>query len=73
MKRLGFNIVMLGMIASGKETQANILKKKYPLKFVETGVYSRKLLKEKSKDGEQIRAWLTDMADYLRKVEIVYE
>src|SRR5688572_18606656 len=55
MKRLGFNIVMLGMIASGKETQANILKKKYPLKFVETGVYSRKLLKEKSKDGEQAR------------------
>ena len=51
MKKLGFNIVLLGQTASGKETQANILKKKYALKFVETGVYSRKLLKEKSKNG----------------------
>ena len=55
MKRLGFNIVLLGMIASGKETQANVLKKKYALKFVESGVFSRKLLKEKSKDGDWAR------------------
>ncbi|OGI64979.1 hypothetical protein A3A95_02410 [Candidatus Nomurabacteria bacterium RIFCSPLOWO2_01_FULL_39_18] len=55
MKRLGFNIVLLGMIASGKETQANILKKKYALKFVESGVYWRKLLKEKSVDGDWVR------------------
>jgi adenylate kinase family enzyme len=55
MKKLGFNIVLLGMIASGKETQANILKKKYALKFVETGVYSRNLLKEKSKNGDLAR------------------
>jgi len=55
MKRLGFNIVLLGMITSGKETQANILKKKYALKFVETGVYSRKLLKEKSRNGAWAR------------------
>lgn len=55
MKKLGFNIVLLGMIASGKETQANVLKKKYALKFVETGVYSRKLLKEKSKNGDLAR------------------
>ncbi len=55
MKKLGFNIVLLGMIASGKETQANILKKKYALKFVESGVYSRTLLKEKSKDGDWAR------------------
>ena len=55
MKKLGFNIVLLGMIASGKETQANILKKKYALKFVESGVYSRKLLKEKSKNGDWAR------------------
>jgi adenylate kinase len=55
MKKLGFNIVLLGMIASGKETQANILKKKYALKFVETGVYARKLLKEKSPDGDIAR------------------
>ena len=55
MKRLGFNIVLLGMIASGKETQANILKKKFALKFVESGVYTRNLLKEKSKDGDIAR------------------
>jgi adenylate kinase family enzyme len=55
MKKLGFDIVLLGMITSGKETQANILKKKYALKFVETGVFSRKLLKEKGKDGEKAR------------------
>ena len=55
MKKLGFNIVLLGMIASGKETQANILKKKYALKFVESGVYTRKLLKEKSKIGDWAR------------------
>jgi adenylate kinase len=55
MKKLGFNLVLLGMIASGKETQANILKKKYALKFVESGVHWRKLLKEKSTDGDLIR------------------
>ena len=55
MKKLGFNIVLLGMITSGKETQANILKKKYALKFIETGVYSRKLLKEKSVNGDLAR------------------
>ena len=55
MKKLGFNLVLLGMIASGKETQAHILKKKYALKLVETGVYSRKLLKEKSKNGDWAR------------------
>lgn len=55
MKKLGFNVVLLGMIASGKETQANILKNKYSLRFVESGVYTRKLLKEKSKNGEWAR------------------
>ncbi|MFA5841262.1 MAG: nucleoside monophosphate kinase [Candidatus Paceibacterota bacterium] len=55
MKKLGFDIVLLGMITSGKETQANILKNKYALKFIETGVFSRKLLKEKGKDGEKAR------------------
>lgn len=55
MKKLGFNIVLLGMIASGKETQANILKKKYALKFVESGIYTRNLLKEKGKDGDIAR------------------
>jgi adenylate kinase len=55
MKRLGFNLALMGMIASGKETQTEILKKKYALQPIETGVYTRKLLKEKSKDGELAR------------------
>lgn len=55
MKKLGFDLILLGDTASGKETQANILKKKYALKFIETGVYSRKLLKEKSKNGDLAR------------------
>jgi len=54
MKKLGFNIVLLGMITSGKDTQAKILEKKYALKLVESGIYWRKLMKAKSKDG----AWL---------------
>lgn len=55
MKKLGFNIVLLGMIASGKDTQTALLTKKFPLQLVETGVYSRKLLKEKSKNGDWAR------------------
>lgn len=54
-KKLGFNIVLLGMIASGKDTQAKILKEKYTLKTVESGIYWRKLLKEKSSDGDWVR------------------
>ena len=55
MKKLGFNIVLLGMITSGKETQANILKKKYSFKFVESGIYWRKLLKKKGAKGDWLR------------------
>jgi adenylate kinase len=54
-ERLGFNLTLMGMIASGKETQTEILKKKYALQSIETGVYTRKLLKEKSDDGEWAR------------------
>lgn len=55
MKRLGFNVVLLGMIASGKDTQANIIKKKYGFKTVESGIYWRKLMKEKSAQGDLLR------------------
>ena len=55
MKRLGFNIVLLGTITSGKDTQAKILAKKYDLKLIESGIYWRRLMKEKSKDGEWLR------------------
>lgn len=46
MKKLGFDLILLGMIASGKDTQAKALEKKYILKRVETGLYTRKLVKE---------------------------
>lgn len=55
MKKLGFNIVLLGTITSGKDTQAKILKRRYALKTVESGIYWRKLMKENSKEGEWLR------------------
>lgn len=54
-QRLGFNLALMGMIASGKETQTEILKNKYSLQPIETGVFTRNLLKEKTKDGEWAR------------------
>jgi len=54
-KRLGFNLALMGMITSGKETQTELLKKKYSLQSIETGVYTRNLLKEKSKNGDWAR------------------
>ena len=55
MKKLGFNLAIMGMITAGKDTQANILKKDYALKPIKTGVYSRNLLKEKSTNGDWAR------------------
>ncbi|MCX6757844.1 MAG: nucleoside monophosphate kinase [Candidatus Nomurabacteria bacterium] len=55
MKKLNFNIVLLGMIASGKDTQAKFLMKKYALKPVESGKHWREIMKEKSADGDWIR------------------
>ena len=55
MKKLNFNVVLLGMIASGKDTQAKILMNEYALKPVESGIYWRRLLKEKSADGDWVR------------------
>lgn len=54
-RNMGFNLAVMGMIASGKDTQVNLLKKKYNLMPVETGLYSRNLLKEKSKEGDWAR------------------
>ncbi len=54
-ERLGFNLVLLGQIASGKDTQASLLMSKYNLCPVESGKYWRKLQKEDSKDGEWVR------------------
>lgn len=54
-ERLHFNLILLGMIASGKDTQAEILLKKYSFQPVESGKYWRKMAKSKTKDGELLR------------------
>lgn len=54
-KRLGFNLVLLGQIASGKDTQAKLLQDKYNLTPVESGKYFRQLLKKNNRDGELLR------------------
>jgi adenylate kinase len=54
-ERLGFNLILLGQIAAGKETQAAILMDKYNLKPVESGKHWRKLSKAKTPEGELLR------------------
>lgn len=54
-EKLGFNLAVMGIIASGKDTQVDLLKNKYDLQPVGTGLYTRNLLKEKSKDGDWAR------------------
>jgi len=54
-ERLGFHLVLLGQIASGKDTQASLLEKKYNFSLVESGKYWRKLEQEDSSDGEWLR------------------
>jgi len=54
-ERLGFNLAIMGIIASGKDTQANLLQNKYDLEPVGTGLFTRNLLREKSKDGDWAR------------------
>lgn len=55
MKKLGFDLIVLGDAASGKDTQADILKKKYSLKAVESGKHWRKMLKQKTREGDWLR------------------
>lgn len=54
-ERLGFHLVLLGQIASGKDTQASLLLNKYNFSPIESGKYWRKLEEEDSKDGEWLR------------------
>ncbi|MFA6355252.1 MAG: nucleoside monophosphate kinase [Candidatus Paceibacterota bacterium] len=54
-ERLGFHLVLLGQIASGKDTQASLLEKKYKFSLVLSGKYWRKLEKEDSPDGKWLR------------------
>ncbi|MBX4191437.1 MAG: nucleoside monophosphate kinase [Candidatus Doudnabacteria bacterium] len=54
MQRLGFDLILLGDPASGKDTQAKLLMKKFSLKPVESGKYWRAMAKKKTAEG----AWL---------------
>lgn len=54
-KRLGFDLILLGDPASGKDTQALGLMRKYALKPVESGKHWRALAKKKNADGELLR------------------
>jgi adenylate kinase len=54
-QRLGFDIILLGAPASGKDTQAALLERKFALKPVESGVYLRGLIKNKTKLGALLR------------------
>ncbi len=54
-ERLGFNVVLIGMITAGKDTQSKILREKYSFRPIETGKFSRLLLKEKSPTGDLFR------------------
>lgn len=53
--RLGFHIVLLGQIASGKDTQAAFLMDEFNFSPVESGKYWRNLEKSKTKEGELLR------------------
>lgn len=47
-------IILLGDIAAGKGTQAKILTKKFKLRLIDTGAYTRKVLTGKSKVSKRL-------------------
>ncbi len=55
MKRLDFDLILLGDPTAGKDTQAAILMKKYALKPVESGKHWRALAKKNNFDGQWLR------------------
>lgn len=55
MRNLGFDLIILGAPAAGKDTQAALIMKKYKLKPVESGKYWRRMAKQKNAEGELLR------------------
>lgn len=55
MKKLGFDLILLGDPASGKDTQSDILMKKYVLKAVETGKQWRIMVKKNDHYGRWLK------------------
>jgi adenylate kinase len=54
-KRLGFDLILLGAPAAGKDTQAALLMRKFQLKPVESGKYWRWAAKQNNADGQLLR------------------
>lgn len=55
MKHLGFDLILLGAPASGKDTQAEILMREFSLRPVETGKQLRRLVKKNDERGQALR------------------
>lgn len=55
MPRLGFDLILLGAPAAGKDTQAELLMKKYNLRAIESGKYWRKMALQKNAGGSLLR------------------
>lgn len=56
MARLGFDLILLGAPAAGKDTQADILLKKFSsAKAVRSGAYWRRKSKQQNAEGELLR------------------
>src|SRR5687768_10792941 len=51
MKKLGFDLILLGDSTSGKDTQALLLAKKYNVLLAQSGEYLRKLRSYKYRHG----------------------
>lgn len=55
MKKLGFDLILLGDPTAGKDTQADILKSRYLFKPIESGKYWRAMVKKNTAEGRWLR------------------
>lgn len=55
MDRLGFDLILLGAPAAGKDTQADILMKRFKFKPVESGKYWRRMMARQDAIGALLR------------------
>jgi adenylate kinase len=55
MKKLGFDLIVLGAPTAGKDTQANIIRSRYLLKPVESGKQWRLMAKKNNREGRWLQ------------------
>ncbi|HYC79690.1 MAG TPA: nucleoside monophosphate kinase [Candidatus Binatia bacterium] len=55
MGKLGFDLILLGAPAAGKDTQAELLSKKYIFQKIESGKHWRKMAGQKNSTGRLLR------------------